>query len=70
MSVTIRFYSLYHLCIDVKYMCSLNKEKLLAQWVCTEKCMFALHVVAVAESVFIIWSDGMLSLCMHAADGR
>lgn len=39
---------------------------MLAQWVCAEKCMFALHAVAVSESVFIIWSDGMLSLCVCA----
>lgn len=52
-------------------MCASWKEgKMLAQWVCAEKSMFALHAVAVSESVFIIRSDGMLSLCVHAADGR
>lgn len=52
-------------------MCASWKEgKMLAQWVCAEKSMFALYAVAVSESVFIIRSDGMLSLCVHAADGR
>lgn len=32
--------------------------------------MFSLHVVATSESLLISWSDGMLSLCVHAADGQ